>query len=169
MVAYMTFNPTNDIHVLSLEAGAPPRALLATPAREEAPVISPDGRWLAYRSTQSVEVTGQSNVFVVRFPEGTGRTQITADGAGQPFWSRNSRELFFSAPPGVLKAVSIASGDTLRAGAARTLFPLDNLRFVGAAPDGRFLAFREPPVEPPTEIVVVQNWVQELARLVPRP
>jgi hypothetical protein len=136
---------------------------------EEAPVISPDGRWLAYRSTQSVEVTGQANVFVVRFPEGTGRTQITADGAGQPFWSRNSRELFFSAPPGVLKAVSIAPGDRLRAGAARTLFPLDNLRFVGAAPDGQFLAFKEPPREPPTEIVVVQNWVQELARLVPRP
>jgi serine/threonine-protein kinase len=165
MVAYMTFNPTSDIYVLPLEAGAPPRALVATPAREEAPVISPDGRWLAYSSTQSVEVTGQTDVFVVRFPEGTGRTQITADGGGHPFWSRNSGELFFSAPPGVLKAVSIAPGDTLRAGTARTLFPLDNLRFVGAAPDGRFLAVREPPVEPPTEIVVVQNWVQELARL----
>ena len=124
----------------------------------------PDGRWLAYTSTQFVDVTGRANVFVVRFPEGTGRTQITAEGAGRPFWSRDSRELYFGAPPGVLQAVSIATGDTLRAGAARTLFPPRNLWFVGAAPDGRLLAFREPPIELPTEIIAVQNRSQE-----PRP
>jgi dipeptidyl aminopeptidase/acylaminoacyl peptidase len=168
-VAYTTFNPTNDIHVLALDGDARPRALVATDANEDAPAVSPDGRWLAYTSTQSVEVTGRTNVFVVRFPEGTGRTQISAEGAGRPFWSRDSRELFFGAPPGVLQAVPIAPGDTLRAGAARTLFSIDNLRMVGAAPDGRFLAFREPPPSLPTEIVVVQNWAAELNRLVPAP
>jgi hypothetical protein len=39
---------------------------------------------------------------------------------------------------------------------------------VGAAPDGRVLAFREALPKLPTEIVVVQNWLQELTGLVPR-
>jgi hypothetical protein len=166
-VAYMTFNPTNDIYVLTPGQGATPRALVATDTNEDAPAVSPDGRWLAYTSTQPVDVTGMTNVFVVRFPDGTGRTQITDDGAGRPFWSHDSRELFFTGPPGVLKSVSVAPGNTLQVGAVRTLFPLNNLRFVGAAPDGRLLALREPPPKLPTEIVVVQNWLQELTRLVP--
>jgi dipeptidyl aminopeptidase/acylaminoacyl peptidase len=164
----MTFNPTNDIYVLSLDDGAGPRALVATDANEDAPAVSPDGRWLAYTSTQSVEVTGRTNVFIVRFPEGTGRTQISGNGAVRPFWSRDSRELFFGAPPGVLQSVSVAPGDALQVGPAKTLFPLTNLRVIAAAPDGRFLAFREPPPPRPTEIVVVQNWLRELTRLVPR-
>ena len=167
-LAYVTFNPTSDIYVLPSGQGATPRALVATDANEDAPAVSPDGRWLAYSSTQSVDVTGRTNVFVVRFPEGTGRTQISGDGAGRPFWGRDSRELFFGAPPGVLQAVSIAPGDTLQVGPARTLFTLTGLRMVGAAPDGRFLAFREPPPRLPTEIIVVQNWLQELTQLVPK-
>jgi serine/threonine protein kinase/Tol biopolymer transport system component len=165
-VAYMTFSPTNDIYVLSPGGGADPRALVTTDAIDDAPAVSPDGRWLAY---SSAEPSGRTNVFVVRFPEGTGRTQISGSGAGRPFWSHDGRELFFGAPPGVLQSVSVAEGDTLRVGAAKTLFRLANLRIIGAAPDGRFLAFREPPPEPTTEIVVVQDWLQELNRLVPKP
>ena len=138
----------------------------------QGPVISvihsADGHWLAYTSTQAVDVTGRTNVFVVRFPEGTGRTQITDNGAGRPFWSHDGRELFFGGPPGVLKAVSIAPGDALRVGAVQTLFPINNLRIIGMAPDGRFLAFREAPAELPREIVVVQDWLRELTRLVPK-
>ena len=165
-VAYMTFNPTNDIYVLSLDDGAVPRALVATDAVEDAPAVSPDGRWLAYTSA---EASGRTNVFIVRFPEGTGRTQISGNGAGRPFWSRDGRELFFAAPPAVLQSVSIAPGNTLQVGPAQTLFQLGDLRFIGAAPDGRFLAFKEPPAELPTEIVVVQNWLEQLNRLVPKP
>ena len=168
-VAYMTYNPTSDVYVLTPGEGATPRALVATDANEDAPSVSPDGRWLAYTSTQSVDVTGRTNVFVVRFPDGTGRTQITDEGAGRPFWSHDSRELFFPGPPGVLKSVSVGPGSALQVGTARTLFPLNNLRFVGAAPDGRLLAFRESPPKLPTEIVVVQNWLEELTRLVPQP
>jgi len=167
-VAYTTFNPTSDIYVLTPGQGAMPRALVATDANEDAPSVSPDGRWLAYTSSQSVDVTGRNNVFIVRFPDGTGRTQITDEGAGRPFWSHDGRELFFPGPPGVLKSVSIAPGDALQVGQTKTLFPINGLRLVGAAPDGRVLAFREALPKLPTEIVVVQNWLQELTGLVPR-
>lgn len=167
-VAYMTFNPNNDIQVLSLDGGGKPRPLVATDAIESTPAISPDGRWMAYTSTATGDPNGRRDVYVVRFPEGTGRVQITSAGGGVPFWSRDGRELFFPAPPGVLQSVSVAAGDRLQVGAPRTLFMLGDLQVVAASPDGsRFLAVRIPRVAPRTEIVVVQNWLQELSRLVP--
>jgi hypothetical protein len=68
----------------------------------------------------------------------------------------------------VLKAVSIGAGERLQVGAARTLFELGDLNIEGVSSDGsRFFSVRVPRVDPPREIVVVQNWLQELARLVP--
>jgi Tol biopolymer transport system component len=166
-VAYMTFNPANDIHVLSLDEGAKPRPFLATDAIENLPAISPDGRLMAYVATGSGE-SGRQDVFVVRFPEGTGKVQVTSAGGGRPFWSRDGGELFYGAPPGVLQVASIAAGDRIQVGPARTLFTLGDLSLGALSFDGdRFIGVRVPRIDPPTEIVVVQNWLQELARLVP--
>jgi Tol biopolymer transport system component len=170
-VVYMTFNPGNDIHMLALDQGAKPRPFVATDGIEADPVISPDGRLMAYTAAPaSGETSGRREIYVVRYPEGTGKVQITSSGGGpRPFWSRDSRELYFSAPPGVLKVASITAGDRIQIGEARTLFPLNDLNFGGLSPDGaRFIAVRVPRVEPPTEIVVVQNWLQDLARVVPK-
>ena len=167
-VAFMTFAPNEAIFKLSLDQGALPEPLVATEAIENSPVISPDGRWIAYTSTGQGDQNARVDVYVARFPEGTGRTQITDMGGGAPFWSHDGRELFYPAPPGVLKSVTIAPGDRLQVGPARSLFPLANLRVAGVSPDGkRFLVVRVPPVQPPTEIVVVQDWLRELTRLIP--
>jgi Tol biopolymer transport system component len=165
VVAYMTFNPANDIHVLTLEQGAKPRPFLATDASESDPAISPDGRWIAFRSTGVGDASQRTDVYVARFPEGTSKVQITSGGGGTPFWSHDSRELFFTAPPGVLQMVRVTPGDRLEVGGAQTLFPVADLRIFGVATDGgRFLAGRMPRVDPPTDIVVVQHAFQELPR-----
>jgi hypothetical protein len=154
--------------VLSLDAAAGPRPIVATDAIENNPAISPDGHWMAYTATGSGDVSGRNDVYVVRFPEGTGKVQITNSGGGAPFWSHDGRELFFPAPPGILQAVSIAGGDRLQVGAPRTLFPMNNLRVNGISPDGkRFFSTRLSRIDPPTEVIVAQNWLQELNRLVP--
>jgi len=49
-----------------------------------------------------------TDVYVVRFPEGTAKVQITNGGGGTPFWSSDSRELFFAAPPGALRALPVS-------------------------------------------------------------
>jgi hypothetical protein len=68
----------------------------------------------------------------------------------------------------VLQVASIAVDDRIEVGPARTLFNLGDLSlgelFVD---DARFIGVRVPRVDPPTEIVVVQNWQEELARIVP--
>ena len=171
-VAYMTFSPNEDIYTLSLEQGAKPRPFLATAAIESNPSISPDGRWMAYTSTRPGEASLMTDVYVVRFPEGTGKVQITNGGGGTPFWNSDSHELFFTTPPGVLQSVPISpsSRDRPEVGPARTLFALNGSRIAGVSPDGhRFLALQLPPAEAPKEMVVVQNWFQELSRLAPAP
>jgi hypothetical protein len=48
------------------------------------------------------------------------------------------------------------------------LFPTDNLDILGVDRNSsRFLIVRVPPRTPTTELVVVQNWLKELAAAVP--
>ncbi len=161
VVTYMTYAPNNDLYMVTLEPNARPRPFLATGAVEDFPSIAPDGRWVAYRSSPGG--AGQMDVFVARFPDGTGRVQVTSGGAGPPMWNRNGRELLFSAPPGVMQLVPVTLGEQFQFGTARTLFPLTGLNLSGLSSDGsRFFAIRAPDVKPPMEIVVVQNWFGEL-------
>ena len=62
----------------------------ALPGRS-APAFSPDGRWMAYCSNESVQL----EVYVVPFPGPGGKWRISTGGGKFPVWSRNGRELFF--------------------------------------------------------------------------
>ena len=170
-VTYMTFEPSNDIYVLTLKeddapAGAP-RPLLATEGAKFSPAISPDGGWIAYRFVSN-PATGRTDVYLARFPEGTKRVQISDNGGGTPFWSHKQDELFFTGPPGVMQSVAITLGERVQVGTPRTLFTTGDLGSFSVAPDGsRFLAIKQPAIEPPRNMVIVQHWLDELRRIVP--
>lgn len=53
--------------------------------------MSPDGRWVAYNSSES----GRPEVYVVPFPPTGDRFQVSPHGGVQPIWRSDSRELFF--------------------------------------------------------------------------
>ena len=65
--------------------------LVNTPATEQNPSLSPDGRWLAYWSNES----GEPQVYVRPFPGPGGRSQVSTDGGMNPVWAHNGRELFY--------------------------------------------------------------------------
>jgi len=140
--------------------------------------LSADGRWLAYSSNES----GRNEVYVRPFPgvEG-GRWQVSTGGGTQPLWAPNSRELFYINPEGRIVAVPIQPGPGFIAGNAQTIVdgplvmnpPGIGGRMYDVSRDGqRFLMVK--PVEsaeqeaPPPQIIVVQNWTEELKRLAPR-
>ena len=78
---------------MRIAEGADPVPLLDTDAVEWQPALSPDGRWLAYSSTES----GQSEVYVVAFPDPTvsERTTVSRGGGEAPVWAPSGRELFY--------------------------------------------------------------------------
>jgi dipeptidyl aminopeptidase/acylaminoacyl peptidase len=176
-VAYHTYEPTNDVYWLALKEGSTeiarsPGPLSGPQGVKSVPAISPDGRWLAYRG-MSDDGTGRMEVFLARFPEGTGRVQVTRSGGGSAFWSRQGDELFFQGPPaGQLYRVPVRlSAERAQIGTPQMLFNRpDGVSIYGVSPDGtRFLAIREPSIDPAREIVVVERWLDDLRRAVPVP
>jgi Tol biopolymer transport system component len=80
--------------------------------------FSPDGRWVTYASSES----GQWEVYVTSFPDGSGKWQISSAGGTQPRWRGDSKELFYLASDGKIMSVSVANGPTFDAGTPVALF-----------------------------------------------
>jgi serine/threonine-protein kinase len=98
-LAYMEVDSKTSLHLWTvpvendgagLRAGKP-EVFLQTTADERNPAFSPDGKWLAYASSES----GSFQVYVRAFPDTGGKWQISSDGGTYPMWSRGGRELFF--------------------------------------------------------------------------
>ena len=83
-----------------------PRLLADTPYQEDQSHVSPDGKWIAFNSDES----GRWEVYVAKFPEFSGKRQLSTGGGMQPLWRRDSRELFYFSPQGILMAVEIGAG-----------------------------------------------------------
>jgi Tol biopolymer transport system component/predicted Ser/Thr protein kinase len=126
--------------------------------------FSPDGKWLAYVSTES----GAPQIYVQSFPERGGKWQVSAAGGTQPRWARDGKELYFLAPDRRLMAVAVAASDgfevrgieplfatTLDVGAPRQMYAV--------AADGRFL-LNAPVATSSAPLVVVLNWTTRLKK-----
>jgi Tol biopolymer transport system component len=168
----------NEIWLLSLSnGGATARRLVPGPVTGRAE-FSPDGRYLAYDSRQS----GRNEVYVQSVSGPTRRVTISNNGGAMPAWAGHGRELFYLAPGGEgttrLMAVDVTLGESFSAGVPRRLFEIRSadyppgvgpVRPYDVARDGtRFLMARrlEDSVEPPIrQIVIVQNWIEELKRM----
>jgi serine/threonine-protein kinase len=156
------------VDILGLRLGdSVPVPLVATQATELYPALSPDGRWLAYSSDES----GAFEVYVRPFPETAGaKWQVSTAGGSQPMWSSTGRELLYVNGKNEMVSAQIPPGATFSVGAQRTLFSVQPFVAVGAVPafwlspdDKRFLVLREGEAGQPGELVVAENWVQQLA------
>jgi serine/threonine-protein kinase len=165
-----------DIWAQRLDADSVPRRLLASDFDENAVTLSPDGRWLAYESTES----GEDEVYVRPFPDITaGKWTVSLDGGTRPLWSHSGRELFYVAgdQPRMM-AAQIQTVPTFAVTERRTLFPVDQFLlptnytpYDVAADDQRFLMVR--PVGSGedgsgTALILVENWFEELKAKVGR-
>ena len=159
-------DPNDDIALVPLDVAGETTALLDTSADETMPEISPNGEWLAYVSNES----GIEEVYVRPFPDvdGGGRWQVSTNGGTQPLWARNGEELFYRNGDAMM-AVPIGTDPTFAVGNPEVVFEGDYANPLGGRSydhDGeRFLMLKE--VEDDSRIVIVQNWVEELNRLVP--
>jgi Tol biopolymer transport system component len=152
-----------------------PRALVRTAFDERTPVLSPDGRWLAYASDE----TGRSEIYVQAFPGPGPRRQVSdqrgADSAGpwrlgrslsMPRWSPDGRELLYW-NGSRLMSVSISPGPELEAKAPRLVLEREGVRGFDVAPDGRFLIARESTPAPLVRVVVALRGAAQIGRKAP--
>ena len=161
-----------DIQVVSTKADTPVRDLIVTEYQEYDPALSPDGHWLAYVSNRS----GAAEVWVQAYPEGTA-VRVSARGGYEPRWSADGKELFYLQDTAMM-AVRVQPGNDFSFAApvelfrgGYTVFPDAFIGSYDVAQDGRFLMIQQDEDarvrSGSASIVVVQNWTEELKRLVP--
>ena len=132
--------------------------------------FSPDGRWLAYVSNES----GRYEVYVQPYPGPGGKWQISTDGGMNARWDANGRELTYRNGDKVM-AVAITTQPAFSAGKPKMLFegpympPSPANSYYDVSADGqRFLMLKPTEqAQTATQIVVVQNWFEELKQKVP--
>jgi len=140
--------------------------LAASRFAENAPDISPDGRWLAYSSNES----GEYDVYVVPLPNSSAaKWAVSTHGGTEPLWSHSGKELFYRDAAGNLVSVEVQSAPTFAIGRSTVLFQAARyfsfargLEYAVAPDDRRFLMIRRAAGGTPDELVVVDNWFEEL-------
>jgi serine/threonine-protein kinase len=136
------------------------------------PMLSPDGRWMAYDSDES----GQGvDVFIQSFPDPRQkRVKVSPAHGSEPVWTRGGRELVYREGDKVMAVdIDLAAGTS---GPPRVLFSgpypsnqgWTRPRSYDVTDEGRFLLTNLPGEQPRPRIVVVLNWFQELLAKVPR-
>jgi serine/threonine-protein kinase len=150
---------------------------LTTPFAESDAAFSPDGRWVAYVSTES----GQSEVYVRPLSSGGGRWQISDAGGAYPRWSRDGKELVYRTNEGIMSASIDASTGSLRTGKPQQLFAgafrggIGGISIAGntfadydMTPDGkRFVMFPRGAAtgeERAGIVTIVSSWFDDLSR-----
>jgi Tol biopolymer transport system component len=84
--------------------------------------LSPDGKWLAYVSTE----TGSPEVFVRRFLVPGAPERVSIASGRTPRWRTDGRSLVFITADGRLLETSVITGDHIDVGTARVKFRVNN-------------------------------------------
>ena len=90
-----------------------PFVFLKTEANELWGQFSPDGRWVAYQSTE----TGRYEISVRPFSTHDGAIPISTAGGVYPRWSPDGKELYFIGPDAKMRAASTVGCRAMPSGA----------------------------------------------------
>jgi serine/threonine-protein kinase len=166
----LVFNYQGDLWTMR-RGDTEPKRIEETRASELTPVFSPDGRWIAYTS----EDDGTFDVYVRPFPGPGERHVISAGGGTEPVWARNGRELFFRNGDRYM-VVDISTIPTFTASRPRLMFTVRTPNAPGrtgydVSPDGQTFVMTDPGEDERAagQVMLLQNWFEELKRLAPTP
>jgi Tol biopolymer transport system component len=158
-----------DLWIVDLDGNHQPKPLIRTPANELDADISPDGRWIAYRTDE----TGESQIQVQSFPALDRKFRVSIDGAVPSFNARmaftrfrnDGRELYYIGRDGrTVQVVPITPGPELHVEASRPLFKLPPEAVdATASPDGQRFFVSMPSRSVNRGVIqIVMNWSREL-------
>ncbi len=164
-IVYVAQGPDAKGGLWYLPLGGEPKpvAFAATPEAEGMPSLSPDGRYVAYVSTES----GRQEVYITKVPGGEGKWQVSVNGGTLPHW-RGARLLYREGDS--LMEVQVSTQPSLVLSAPKRLFSTtgtgleinEPYRYDVDATGQRFLMMQQVRSETRSPaIAIVQNWFAE--------
>jgi hypothetical protein len=126
--------------------------------------VSPDGRWIAYVSTE----TGQTEVFVTSISGSGGKWQISTNGGEFPAWRGDGKQLYYDDHADTLFAVDVSEDNgNFVVGQAHRLFQVN--AFANGTPydvtrDGKRFLFNVGTQDASAPLNLVVNWPAEVKK-----
>ena len=155
------------VRMASSGTGAPARlGEIVLPDGAASAALSPDGRWLAY----TTDTTGSAELWVRRYPTLDAAVRVSPNGAVDPVWAKDGRELFYLEGD---KLMSVPVRPDARARFAyqapvmvleKSFIRVGQEPSYDAAADGRLLMLSRVPAGPPVPIEVIVNWRASVAK-----
>ncbi len=150
--------------VFDASAPATPAPFPAGTKASGAPTISPDGKYVAYGSTES----GRSEVYVSTFPDGKEKWIVSQNGGGMPRWSSGGDELFWLSTNN-LNVTRVSRNPSFQMLKTEVLFQNDQadasirLRLgYDVTPDGKRIVTIGAGKARPSRVVMVENWIESV-------
>jgi len=156
----------HHLWVLPLVGDGKPFPIVQDAFEESLPSVSPDGKWMVYRSNES----GRQEIYITAFPAGGAKWQVSTNGGTAAKWRRDGKELFFLDPTDKIVAVEVnASGNAVRLGAPHDLFQTVGIQreygpFDVTADGKKFLLNSGNLKEGSDPFTLVLNWPTELKK-----
>ena len=152
-----------DIWGMLVDGDRKPFPIVKTTFAELWATFSPDGKYIAYQSTES----GRAEIYIHEFPEARNKWQVSTEGGVEPFWRRDGRELFYRTGQRVM-SVPVQIGSTFTIGTPVQLFQTRfatvtvRARYRPAHDGQRFLVLAPLAREAEQPAAVVLNWTAAL-------
>ena len=150
-----------EIWALPLFGDRKPFPVIQNPSFDAGdPALSPDGKWLAYVSTES----GRTDVYIAPFLHGSGKWQVSSGGGTWPRWRRDGRELFyFSLDNKIISAQISEQGASLVIGKVVSLFqtnpvPSSTWPYDVTADGSKFVVATQAASKTKQSLTLVTNW-----------
>jgi len=171
-VARLANEVQGNVFLMDLHRNRKRIPLLHSSFHEGNAIFSPDGKWIAFTSSES----GRSELYLQAFTGGDApavsgeRFPVSRAGAQVVRWRRDGKEIYYLGYDGKVYAVPVKLGTRPAFGPAAPLFEISTearaaihaLAGFDVSPDGkRFVIPTVSDAEPPS-IVIVQNWEASL-------
>ena len=157
---FLIFNDAiSAIMGIGVEGGGKPFPVVAGPGFCDQGAISPDGKWIAYRSMNA----GHVEIYLQSFPAGGARWQISTNGGSEPAWRRDGKELYFMRDRQLFAVDIEIKNGAIQHSAPKLLFTapfsgeIRRNRYVPAADGRRFLTVAQPE-QRGRQAHIVLNW-----------
>ncbi|HXI02970.1 MAG TPA: hypothetical protein VNI57_07310, partial [Candidatus Saccharimonadales bacterium] len=147
-----------DIWAFPLQGGEDAHQVVSSRFTDVDGKVSPDGRWMAYISSES----GRAEIYITSFPKAGGKWQVSTTGGDNPLWSHDGRKIAYQEPEGVITEVPVEFRDgvpVIGKPVAVSASPMSVYFYMYAIlPDGKVLVLKDSKQAENPPATLILNW-----------